>query len=255
MTFRYGYNNKKNEKCEGEIVASSKADVYAQLRKQGIKPYFVELKPGLLNKLQSFGKRGLAIVVLAVALVVTIAIILHSSLLTLNSDVSAQPRHQIYGDPAIMSDLANSDYATVFADPGERLLARYAQPGVIPANTENDWRVLTKATVENAVVISPDDSREVQELKRIVLWMKDELRQFLADGEDAATYSRRLVERLREEVGIYETAKRDLEKEKDERVWDEKNERLRRIGLRTIAKPKNGPKMVSPESVKYPIDG
>ena len=37
---------------------------------------------------------------------------------------------------------------------------------------------------------------------------------------------------------IYERARRELEKETNPAVWVEKNEALRRLGLRTIPNPK-----------------
>ena len=64
MKFRYGYRTKDNEKIEGVISATSREDVYAQLRREGRKPYMVEPLPGLLNRLSGISKRWLAIGVL-----------------------------------------------------------------------------------------------------------------------------------------------------------------------------------------------
>ena len=39
MTYKYLYQNKKNENCEGEIKAHDRNEAYALLRKQGVRPY------------------------------------------------------------------------------------------------------------------------------------------------------------------------------------------------------------------------
>ena len=93
---------------------------------------------------------------------------------------------------------------------------------------------------------SPGDPREVRELKQIVNGMHEELSAYLANGNGTPrSYWRRLLERTQQEMQIYERTRRELEKEKSEAVWEEKNEALRRLGLRTIPNPKdsesNGP--------------
>lgn len=69
MTFRYGYNTSDNRRQFGTIAAGSRDAAYAELKKRGIRPFCVELAPGFSNKLASLGKRGLAIILLAVALI------------------------------------------------------------------------------------------------------------------------------------------------------------------------------------------
>jgi len=41
MTFKYLYQDRENQSCEGEIKARSRAEAYTLLRKQGIRPYRV----------------------------------------------------------------------------------------------------------------------------------------------------------------------------------------------------------------------
>ena len=76
MIFRYGYNTSDNRRQFDTIAAASRDSAYAELKKRGIRPFSVELAPGLLNKFASMGKRGLAIAVLAVALIASIIVIL-----------------------------------------------------------------------------------------------------------------------------------------------------------------------------------
>ena len=41
MTYKYLYQDKENRNCTGEIKARSRAEAYALIRKQGIRPYRV----------------------------------------------------------------------------------------------------------------------------------------------------------------------------------------------------------------------
>ncbi len=92
---------------------------------------------------------------------------------------------------------------------------------------------------DSDLAISPSDPREVRELKQIVNGMRKEMRAYLANGNGTPrSYWRRLLERTRQEMQIYERTRRELENEKNAAVWEEKNEALRRLGLRTIPHPK-----------------
>lgn len=69
MKFLYEYKTPQNERRSGEISASSREDVFSQLKREGIKPFNVKLAPGLLNRVASIGKRWFAIAILSVLLV------------------------------------------------------------------------------------------------------------------------------------------------------------------------------------------
>lgn len=78
----------------------------------------------------------------------------------------------------------------------------------------------------------------MRELKQIVTGMREEMREYLANGNGTPrSFWRRLNERTLSEMRIYERTRRELENEKSPAVWEEKNEALRRLGLRTIAAP------------------
>ena len=64
------------------------------------------------------------------------------------------------------------------------------------------------------------------------------MREYLANGNGTPrTFWRRLNERTTQEMQIYERTRRELEKETSEAVWEQKNDALRRLGLRTIPNP------------------
>ena len=63
------------------------------------------------------------------------------------------------------------------------------------------------------------------------------MRLFRLHGRKPRSFWRRLNERTLSEMQIYERTKRELEKEQSAQIWEEKNEVLRRLGLRTIPFP------------------
>ena len=167
-----------------------------------------------------------------------------------NSAASA-PRHQIYGDPATVEGLERGDFAAHLPRVGDQMLAVFAQPGkLMCARGSNPRRIDEKSyaifeeyarndlDVENDIPIDIAESREITELKQIVNGMREEMREYLANGNGTPrSYWRRLNERTAQEIQIYERTRRELEKETSEEVWEQKNDALRRLGLRTIPNP------------------
>jgi len=255
VKFDYAYRDKENVRHDGTVVASSKDDAFKKLRAQGVKPFFVARSPGVWNFLLSLGKRGLAIAVLAVIAVTAIAVSL-SLTRTIErveeSAVAPLTRRQIYGDPALMEKMELGGYAEVFAAAGDRVLARFAQPAKVTAymaNLRQDaaaWReavmaleeLRTHLTTKTAAPFELKESREMQELQRIVEWMRGEYAGYLENGRGTPnSYLRRLVERQIQEAQIVTRTKNELEHEKDPSVWEKRNNELRSIGAPTIPMP------------------
>ena len=167
------------------------------------------------------------------------------------NSAAISPRHQIYGDPAIMESLERGDFTAALSREGDRLLAVFAQPGRLMCAKGTNPRKLSANAAEqfaayarnelgtdNDILINADDPREIRELKQIVNGMREEMRGYLANGNGTPrSYWRRLNERTLSEMQIYERTKRELEKEQSIQAWEEKNEALRRLGLRTIPFP------------------
>ena len=165
---------------------------------------------------------------------------------------NASPRHQIYGDPAVMEAFERGDFGDALPRDGDRLLGVFAQPGRYMCAKGASTRYLAPMTatnfenyashelaVEKDIEIADADSREVRELKQIVNGMREEMREYLANGNGTPrSYWRRLNERTTSEMQIYERTRRELENESSPETWESKNEALRRIGLRTIPNPK-----------------
>ena len=243
------------------MEAESRDAVFAALRAKGIKAIKVVAADGSKanGEVRGVRKRTVVAAVVGVAVVTAILTVVIRSTPTPSTYTSGDevaPRHQIYGDPAIMEAFERGDFGTALTNRADRMLAWFAQPGKLmcPKGTDprrcadafaSFWRGVSDTLCQlgdcdGRDAHRPSDSREVRELKQIVNGMRQELRDYLANGNGTPkSYWRRLLERTQEEMRIYERTRRELENEKSEAVWEQKNEALRRLGLRTIAPKEN----------------
>ena len=246
MKFGYAYKKSDGTRLEDVFEAKSKEDVFASLRANGIKP----IKVWEIHSRFYISRRTRLIVVLVLVSVVSViyAVRMKRQVEQLGSNTAqtelpTAPRHQIYGDPALLEEMERGGFAMAFPAPGDRVLAAYAIPGklcvgVLPLTRAAMAKALEESK-DNDVVFSPDDSSEVTELKKIVQGMKDELRWYVGDGVGTVeTYLNRLQERQEEEARIYERTVRELEASNDPKLRVERNAALRAMGLRTIPRPR-----------------
>lgn len=241
MKFGYSYKTSDGIRHESTFEAKSNEAVFAALRAQGIKP----MKVWEIHSPYYVSKRTRLIIVLAIisAASVFYALRARHEVQELRLGSNTAPRHQIYGDPAIWEDIERDNFATVFPEVGDRILAGYAIPGrIAPAMQRISRQEQMKRLSESKdkdIAFSSDDSAEATELKRIVQGMKEELRWYVADGEGTVeTYLLRLRERQDAEIRIYERTKHELENCTDNALREERNAALRAMGLRTIPRPK-----------------
>lgn len=236
--FHYFYQSKENKNLDGWIVAKSRDDAYAQLRKQSIKPYKVVGKDPIA------WKRWAAIAVLAVALAGTYA------WLALRSEPVAPDeqfvRHQIYGAESVVRNGMSTEWSACGLDEGERYLARYAQPGIRVAYRRRTPETASAVEAALARHLEVEDSEllEYRQLKQIVESIKDELREYIKSGGNVDGFLDRLQERQDQEVAYYNAANQELENAKatmpeDElyNLWAAKNAELRAIGLPMLKEP------------------
>ena len=255
--YTYAYKTSDGVRHEEIIEAPSREYVFAELRKRGIKAIKVIAADGSKanGETEEASRKRKEVWRYAVAAVL-IALVTLASLVTIKSFVGEKeppgaatetPRHQIYGDPALMEELYESGFSGVFDDMIDRYMAYYAQPGIMP-----DERLLAKLRPEvltggnkkkqahprgivNHAIVS---SREIRELRDIVFGMRIEMQSFLADGSSMAEYINSLAERQQEEKDIYERVAAELDGEQDESVREKKNAALRMLGLKTVPRPK-----------------
>ncbi|MBQ3344078.1 MAG: hypothetical protein IJG84_19420 [Kiritimatiellae bacterium] len=262
MNYTYAYKTSDGARHEGSMDASSREEVFTVLRARGIRPIKVVAADGSKangEKEEARRKRALALRLATVAALAVLASL--ASLLSLKSLVArnrppgpttATPRHQIYGDPATMESFERGEFGDALPREGDRLLAIFAQPGRLMCRRGFDpWRLNPEdqgafadyakdALAPDAdIPVAPEDPREVRELKQIVNGMRQEMREYLANGNGTPrSYWRRLNERTQQEAQIYERTRRELEGEESPEEWERKNDALRRLGLRTIPTPK-----------------
>ena len=236
--FHYFYQSKENKNLDGWIVAKSRDDAYAQLRKQSIKPYKVVGQDPIA------WKRWAAIAVLAVALAGTYA------WLALRSEPVAPDeqfvRHQIYGAESVIRNGISTEWSACGLDEGERYLARYAQPGIKVAYRRKtpETASAVEASLSRHLEVEDSELLEYRQLKQIVESIKDELRAYIKSGGNVDGFLDRLQERQDQEVAYYNAANQELENAKatmpeDElyNLWAAKNAELRAIGLPMLKEP------------------
>ena len=263
MKYTYAYKTSDGVRHEDSMDASSREEVFTVLRARGIKAIKVvaadgskangEREEGRRKKekgrSEEEGKaRRYAVAAAFIVLASLLSLLSLKSLLS-NGDPSgpatATPRHQIYGDPAIVGGFEHGDFGDALPRQGDRLLAWFSQPGRVTCPRSTPRAELLrlgdanaealKSVVDSDLEIAAADPREVRELKQIVNGMRQEMREYFANGNGTPrSYWRRLNERTQQEAQIYERTRRELENEPSPDVWESKNDALRRLGLRTI---------------------
>ncbi len=228
MTYQYLYQTKDNENRRGEIKARNRAEAYAALRKQGIRPYRligddpVNWRPWAI---------GGAITALAVAVVVLVVVLLRSP-----QGAQALKRCQLVGDAQVIAAGVASGWEGVFESGLDRYLAAYAQPGWLfepPALDEGD-KASFASLLDADMPRSSDDPPEIAQLKNIVMQMRSEMREYLASGGTVDDYLEFLSERQEREFKTREAARETLGKAPEEmrrRAWLNLNIRLEDMGI------------------------
>ena len=257
MKYTYAYKTSDGARHEAAMEAESRDAVFAALRARGIKAIKVvaadgskangEVRPAKTAMIIGLGTTVASLLVLSFALYAFFA-----AKRTSEAAITSTPRHQIYGDPAIMEGLERGDFAAVLPRVGDQMLAVFAQPGklmcakganprLLDATMETAFATYAKdeLSAERDIAIDAGEERELRELKQIVNGIREEMRYYLANGNGTPrSFWRRLNERTAQEMQIYERTRRELENETSPETWESKNEALRRIGLRTLANPK-----------------
>ena len=256
MKYTYAYKTSDGVRHEDSMNAASREEVFAELRKRGIKAIKVVAADGSKANGEMRGVRKRAVAALVVLAAISAGVVAffsgtRTAAVVAANSAAVSPRHQIYGDPAIVETFERGDFSNVLSREGDRLLAVFAQPGRLMCTKGTNPRKLSpnaaaqfadyaqnELAADKDILISTGETREIRELKQIVNGIRDEMRTYLANGNGTPrSFWRRLNERTLSEIQIYERTKRELEKEQSTQAWEEKNEALRRLGLRTIPFP------------------
>ena len=256
MKFVYEYRTSDNVRHEGEIAASDRDAAFRVLRERGIRPGRLKVAPGFVNLILGQGKRWVATAILIIAVVVSgIATARFRSKLKeatessryTDSEGYARPiaRRQVWGDSAVISAAARQNWRVLFANPADRLLALFAEPGrklsMLPRLPESLSTDMARALKER-FKISKDELDEYRQMKCIVEGMKEELRAYLAAGGSLNGYIKRLQQRQSEEADYLEKARMELAQEVATgtdafAAWHEMNRKIREQGLPALPMP------------------
>ena len=242
MKYTYAYKTSNGVRHEATMNAASREEVFAELRKRGIKAIKVVAADGSKanGEVRGVRKRTVAIIVAAVSIIV--ATLVNS--VTKRSDLfvteSTKVRRQVIGDAAIIEKGIRNGWSDIFQLEGERFLASFAIPGV-KAGQRNTSEKEFAAALENKCVVTDSDSLEARQIKAMVEGMKNEARRYLAAGGTIVEYGKRLTERQDAEIAIYNRVKADIEKARasmsDEdfmTYWEKRNDELRNLGIKTV---------------------
>lgn len=234
MKYRYLYQTKENENREGEIRAANRAEAYAALRKQGIRPYRV-----IGDDPWRWRPLALGVLLPLAAIALTAAVFVWRA----SSDrVAPIPRAQLVGDRSLIFDGVRSCWKDVLASPLDRYLSAYAQPGAAacPPLLTTDELSAFPAELEKGMARSSDESPEVRQLKNILAGMREEMRTALANGSTVGDYLVWLETRQTEELDFRERAAarvRNAPTALRYQTWKGVNERLRARGMEQLEAP------------------
>lgn len=246
MRYSYAYQDKQGIRHEASIEAESRDAAFSLLRKQGIRPIKVVAADGSKENGAPNGVRK-RVVIAIVAISVLVAIAATVMLLRISEPPmfesgfqAEQTRRQIIGDAAIIEKGIRTGWNDVFETEGDRFFASFAIPGVKAGQRNTTARELESALTRK-VEPSPNDGLEARQIMAMVEGMKAEARAYIAAGGNLVEYGKRLTERQDAEIAIYERAKADMERVKqnltDAALMDyleEQNDKLRNLGIRPI---------------------
>jgi len=194
-----------------------------------------------------FGRRscgewggGLAAVLAAVAAVVVTTLYYRAWTPTAPQFLEEQTRRQVIGDAAVVDKGIATGWADVFHEDGERFFASFAVPGVRAAQRNTTVDELNSA-LKRQIATTPEDGMEARQIKSMVEGMKAEARAYIAAGGNIVEYGKRLTERQDAEIGIYERTREEIERAREKMpkdkflaFWEERNDRLRNLGIRLV---------------------
>ena len=249
MKYTYAYKTSDGTRHEGSMKAASRDDVFAELRKQGIKAIKVVAANGSKANGEIHGVRKRVVAVLVAFVALGVGIVAYFSGTRSNGDLgdstatafaTGQDRRQVIGDAAIIEKGIRNGWSDVFALEGERFLASFAIPGV-KAGQRNTSEKEFAAALENKCVVADSDSLEARQIKAMVEGMKNEARRYLAAGGSIVEYGKRLTERQDAEIAVYNRVKTDIEKARATMpesafmtYWEKRNDELRNLGIKTV---------------------
>lgn len=249
MKYTYAYKTSDGVRHEASMNAASRDEVFAALRKQGIKAIKVVAADGSKANGEIRGVRKRVVAALVAFVAFGVGIVAYFSGTHSNGDLGGsvetsfqtdQARRQVIGDAAIIEKGIRNGWSEVFTLEGERFLASFAIPGV-KAGQRNTSEKEFAAALEHKCTVETSDSLEARQIKAMVEGMKNEARRYIAAGGSIVEYGKRLTERQDAEIAVYNRVKADIEKARTTMTeaafmtyWEKRNDELRNLGIKTV---------------------
>lgn len=199
MEYQYLYQTKDNENRSGRIRARSREDAYARLRRLGIRPYrLIGENPPAWKWPALWGACGALALALAGALAYFLA----------SPGNTPLGRRQLEGDRATIDAGVYSGWIDVLPSALDRRLAAYAQPGrvAIPPDLTEDEIAALEGELGRELVFAKGEKPEHRMLKRILLKMRADMKEYLDMGGTVGDYLEFLDERQDQEHEFRERA-------------------------------------------------
>lgn len=235
--------------------ASSRDEVFIELRKRGIKAIKVVAADGSKanGEVRGIRKRVVLAIVCFAAIVTgsvvymltsndagSIAPKAHNSSSNKMRNASPLPRQMIPGDRGRITEAA----ASLESAP-ERLLAAFAEPGrpLVALDGKTPTEAEFAAILQKPLKIAEDELTESVDLKRIVTRIKGDLRRYLAAGGTAEDFVSELIKRQKQEIAYREKAEdklREMLKGDNTKAYDfflKANAQLQSMGIYPLPLP------------------
>lgn len=183
MKYQYFYQTSKNENRDGFLNAKNRADAYALLRKQGIRPYRLLGDDPVNWQPWAVG----ASFFILVAVFISIIFWQHKDISSIRK---IMPRQQLVGDGNTLLNGIATNWEGVLPTRLDRYLAAYAQPGwiAIPPNFTADEIARFKEDLSQDIAFNDNDSEVVAQLKGIISSMRQEMKEYLNKGGSIEGY-------------------------------------------------------------------
>ena len=266
-TWTYVYQDAQGKRHEGEMSAPQKDDVYAELRKQGIRAQRVteRVQPVVKRGFRGLRPRDWCLIAAATLALTSLVVYLiasggaHSrvteplresrSVAAVQQGGAHARRNEPLETPAVEFGKATPrralprprralvgtarDLDAIFDHPSERLLALFAEPGrsVGPVSLTPEVKEDLVDALETDILILPTDGKDVIALKRIVAGLKEDVLEHIGAGLSIDEVFYRYAERQRMEAEYRAGIIRSL---KGRRDFSAVNARLSAMGMAPV---------------------
>ena len=145
VRYTYAYKTSDGTRHEAAIEAKCREDVFAELRKRGVKPIKVVAADGSKANGEVHGVRKCVVAAIAVAAAVVVGVVAfwagdRGGGFGETALPETAPRHQIYGDPVLVEAFERGDFGKALTNRVDRMLAWFAQPGKLMCPRGTDPR-------------------------------------------------------------------------------------------------------------------